>query len=131
MTLKTSSLHQYLSECIAGTIFGLAAVKLGMDYSDLFDEYNRPKELSTEIADKMEELGIDSAYIAASVQKALLIAFSQTENVSEMIDRHSELLWSILGNPDSGGHKPPKIYRKASVASHLMVLGILSPPDND
>jgi hypothetical protein len=43
-----------------------------------------------------------------------------------IVCQYTSLLWSILGDPKNGG-KPPEIYRKAGVAMHLALLGILDP----
>jgi len=74
---------------------------------------------------ELDEFGLDADLLAEQALAAVTALFIEPENADRITTELTKLLWSVLGDPDSGA--PPEIYRRAGHAMHLSFIGILSP----
>ena len=117
-----NKLQDYLCHVIAGSIVGQIAAQRRLHFEDLAGD----SSLLRVITDELTELGIDPSLLAQQSLHALVALFAQESNADLIASQFTKLLWSILGDPKNGG-LPPEIYRRAGVAMHLALLGILDP----
>lgn len=117
-----NKLEQYLGTVLAGSIVGQIAAQRRLHFEDL----RGGSSLLRALTDELTELGIDPGLLAAHSLHALVALFAQESNADLITGQFTALLWSILGDPKNGG-RPPEIYRRAGVAMHLALLGILDP----
>ena len=117
-----NKLEEYLATVLAGSLVGQLAAERGLQYSDLAPGSTTLRSLANELAN----LGFDPAILASHSLNSLVALFAQPSNADLITGQFTALLWSILGDPKNGG-RPPEIYRRAGVAMHLALLGILDP----
>lgn len=117
-----NKLEEYLATVLAGSLVGQLAAERGLSYSDLGPGSTKLRSLAEELAD----LGFDPEILASHCLNSLVALFAQPSNADLITGQFTALLWSILGDPKNGG-RPPEIYRRAGVAMHLALLGILDP----
>jgi hypothetical protein len=122
-----NKVEEYLSCAIAGSLVGQVASQRRINLASLIspDLENSTPTLRA-LSDELTELGINPDALANHALCALVALFVQESNADLIVDQYTSLLWTILGDPANGG-KPPEIYRKAGVAMHLSLLGILDP----
>jgi hypothetical protein len=77
------------------------------------------------LREELTEFGLDPELLAAQALAAVTSLFIEPDNADRITTELTKLLWSILGDPESGA--PPEIYRRAGHAMHLSFIGILSP----
>ncbi len=117
-----NKLEEYLATVLAGSLVGQLAAERGLSYSDLAPGSTTLRSLANELAN----LGFDPEILASHSLNSLVALFAQPSNADLITGQFTALLWSILGDPKNGG-RPPEIYRRAGVAMHLALLGILDP----
>jgi len=121
---ERDEMEHYLSIAISGSLVGQIAAKRDLDLDEFLDQDSpRLAAICTEI----EELGIYPPLVARSMLLALVTLLSSEANLRIATEEYSKLLWSILGDPKTGGEDPPKIYLKAAQAMHLCQIGLLNP----
>lgn len=127
MAPSQTKVEEYLSSAIAGSLIGQVASRRCISFSTLLgpDLDGESSELRN-LSDEITEIGIDPDVLATHALLSLVSLFVESSNAELIIDRFSSLLWTILGDPKNGG-RPPEIYRRAGVAMHLALLGILDP----
>jgi hypothetical protein len=74
---------------------------------------------------ELTEFGLDADLLAEQALAAVTALFIEPDNADRITTELTRLLWSILGDPESGA--PPELYRRAGQAMHLSFVGILSP----
>jgi hypothetical protein len=122
-----NKVEEYLSCAIAGSLVGQVASQRRIDLSSLISpDLEDSTPTLRALSDELTELGINPDALANHALCALVALFVQESNADLIVDQYTSLLWTILGDPTNGG-KPPEIYRKAGVAMHLSLLGILDP----
>lgn len=120
-------LEEYLATAVAGSLIGQLARKRDIPMGDLFAcGLLNPSPVVRELATELENLGFDPQLLASQSLYALVALFAEESNADLITSQFTALLWSILGDPKNGG-SPPEIYRRAGVAMHLTLLGILDP----
>lgn len=120
-------LEEYLATAVAGSLIGQLARKRDIPMRELFaDGMETPSPTVRALATELDDLGIDAQLLASQSLMALVALFAQESNADLITGQFTALLWSILGDPKNGG-SPPEIYRRAGVAMHLTLLGILDP----
>lgn len=120
-------LEEYLATAVAGSLIGQIARQREIPMRELFaDGIATPSTIVRELATELDDLGIDTQLLASQTLLALVALFAQESNADLITSQFTALLWSILGDPKNGG-SPPEIYRRAGVAMHLALLGILDP----
>jgi len=127
MTHEQTKVEEYLSSAIAGSLIGQIANRRELSFSTLLGprcDGDSP-ELRA-LSDELTELGINPDVLANHVLSCLVALFVEESNANLIVGQYTSLLWSVLGDPANGG-KPPEIYRKAGVAMHLALIGILDP----
>lgn len=117
-----NKLEEYLATVLAGSLIGQLAAERGLNYADLAPGGTTLRSLADELAD----LGFNPELAATHCLHALVALFAQPSNADLITGQFTALLWSLLGDPKNGG-RPPEIYRRAGVAMHLALLGILDP----
>lgn len=122
MADSPNKLEEYLATVLAGSLVGQLAAERGLSYSDLGPGSATLQSLASELS----ELGFDPELSATHCLHSLVALFAQPSNADLITGQFTALLWSILGDPKNGG-RPPEIYRRAGVAMHLALLGILDP----
>jgi len=121
---RCDDMEAFLSTAISGALVGQIAAKREIPIEDFMEENSG---LLHGVCDELEELGIYPPLIARSTLIALSNLLAQDQNIDIVTKEFAQLLWSILGNPESGGEKPPAIYYKAARAVHLVQVGFLNP----
>ena len=127
MSPAQTKVEEYLSCALARSLVGQVASTRDLNLATLIGpdcESGTPQLRA--LSDELTELGINPDLLANHALCALVALFVQESNADLIIGQYTSLLWSILGDPKNGG-KPPEIYRKAGVAMHLSLLGILDP----
>lgn len=123
---EQTKVEEFLSTALAGSLVGQIAAERRISFTTLagpnFD--GESPELRA-LADELTELGIYPDQLANHALIALVSLFMENSNAELIITQYTSLLWTILGDPKSGA--PPEIYRRAGVAMHLALLGILDP----
>jgi hypothetical protein len=74
---------------------------------------------------ELVEFGLDPELLSQQALAAITALIIEPENADRVSTELTNLLWSILGDPESGS--PPEIYRRAGQAMHLSFISILSP----
>jgi hypothetical protein len=127
MTRTPTKLEEYLSSALAGSLVGQVARHRGTDLEDLvLGHLNGDNNQVTELANAITELGIDPDLLAAHALTAITALFMEPQNAATLRAQFTGLMWTILGNPKTGG-APPELYHKAGAALHMVLLGILDP----
>lgn len=123
MTTPTDKVSDYIATAIGGSIIGQMARRRSISTDDLLTQGN---PLLRSLADELSELGLDPHLIANHTLAALVALFIEEGNADRIITTFTNLLWTVLGDPENGGN-PPEIYRRAGVAMHLTLLGLIDP----
>ncbi len=127
MTPTPDKLASYLATALAGSLIGQIARQREIPFRQMFGpDGHTCAPVIQSIATELGDLGIDAELLASQALVALVALFAQDENAELITSQYTSLLWSILGDPKNGG-SPPEIYRRAGVAMHLTLLGILDP----
>lgn len=123
---EQTKVEEFLSTALAGSLVGQIAAERRISFTTLvgpnFD--GESPELRA-LTNELTELGIYPDQLANHALIALVSLFMENSNAELIITQYTSLLWTILGDPKSGA--PPEIYRRAGVAMHLALLGILDP----
>lgn len=120
-------LEEYLATALAGSLIGQLARQREISVGDLFGSgFDTASPTVKTLASELDDLDIDVQLLASQSLLALVALFAQESNADLITSQFTALLWSILGDPKNGG-SPPEIYRRAGVAMHLALLGILDP----
>lgn len=124
---EPNRLEEYLATALAGSLIGQLARQREIPMGDLFASgFDTASPTVKTLATELDDLGIDVQLLASQSLLALVALFAQESNADLITSQFTALLWSILGDPKNGG-SPPEIYRRAGVAMHLALLGILDP----
>lgn len=127
MSAPPTKVEEYLSCALAGALVGQLAARRELDFMTLIGpNFDGDSPELRSLSDELTELGIDPNLLATHALTALVALFVEQNNADLIVGQYTSLLWSILGDPKNGG-SPPEIYRKAGVAMHLSLLGILDP----
>jgi hypothetical protein len=127
MKREQNKVEEYLSSAIAGSLIGQIASRRELSfYTLLGPSFDGDSPELRALSDELTELGINPDLLANHALSSLVALFVEESNANLIVCQYTSLLWSILGDPKNGG-KPPEIYRKAGVAMHLALLGILDP----
>ena len=124
MTAPTKNpIEDYLTSVLAGSMVGLLALHRDLDVDTL---------LSTDRADlcdlqhELVDLGLYPRELAAQSLNAIGSLLVHETNADSLVTTITDILWSVLGDPENGG-QPPEIYRRAAIATHLVFIGLLIP----
>lgn len=123
MTTSNDKVTDYIATAIGGSLIGQIARQRSISIEELLDRDN-PKLRA--LGDELAVLGIDPHLLANHVTAAFTALFVEESNADHIITTFTQLLWTVLGDPENGG-KPPEIYRRAGVAMHLMLLSLIDP----
>lgn len=124
-------LTQYMGSALMGSLVSQIAHARGIDPSSLFNPGGAGLAPSaTRILEELVAHGVDPAALGANALAALCLLLLDPDNAALLIDQFARLLWTTLGDPDSGGATPPEVYRRAGCALHLVLVGLLQP-END
>lgn len=120
----TDKVQSFLTDVIAGSIAGQIALERDLDFAQL----TRPKspELRA-ICREITDLGLDPEVLSNHVLNGLVALFALPHNADVMTENFTQLIWTILGDPENGGEKPPPLYQKAGKAMHLTFVSLLDP----
>lgn len=127
MTTPSSSIEQWVTRVIAGSLLTQLAETRCVDV-EAPDASEHIAHLSNELA----ELGLDPEHVARHVMYAMAGLLMRPENSNALVTAFTDVLWTILGDPDRNGDKPPEIYRRAGFYLFVSFLGLFdsSIPDN-
>jgi hypothetical protein len=120
----TDKIQSFLTDVIAGSLAGQIALERDLDLAQL----TAPKSpelraISREIID----LGLDPELLSNHVLNGLVALFASPRNAEVMTENFTQLIWTILGDPENGGGTPPPLYQKAGQAMHLTFVSLLDP----
>ena len=119
---SSTSVRDYLSCAMAGSLIGQMAMARDISVEAVL----APNSMALQsLRTELDEFGLDADLLAEQALAAITALFIQPENADRITTELTKLLWSVLGDPDSGA--PPEIYRRAGHAMHLSFIGILSP----
>lgn len=122
MSALGSPVREYLASALTGSLVAQRALRDGLRPEAL--ENLTPAQINAWAAE-MKTLGIDPERIADHAICALVLLFTQPDNREQMLRCLASVLWTILGDPESGD--PPEIYRKAAVGVWYSFLITLDP----
>lgn len=119
---SSTSVRDYLSCAMAGSLIGQMAMARDISVEAVL----APNSMALQsLRTELDEFGLDADLLAEQALAAVTALFIEPENADRITTELTKLLWSVLGDPDSGA--PPEIYRRAGHAMHLSFIGILSP----
>lgn len=122
MSLEENKVQEFVSSAVAGSLIGQIAAHRGLSLEDI----NYSDKL-TDMAYEIRDFGLNPHLLTEHALSALVVMFMEEANAEHLVSSITDLLWSLLGDPKSGGTKPPELYRKAGLAMHLFFLGLLDP----
>jgi hypothetical protein len=127
MTATSISVQQWITQVVSSSLLTQLATTRNVDL-DAPDASDRVTALSFELA----ELGLDPEYVSQHVMFAMTSLLMKQENSQSLIDGFTDILWSVLGDPQRNGAQPPELYRRTAFYLFIAVLGILDPdiPEN-
>jgi len=126
MSAEQTKVEEYLSSALAGSLVGQIAAQRRISFITLLgSDFDGESPELRSLANELTELGICPDQLANHALSALVSLFMANSNAELIVAQYTSLLWTILGDPKSGA--PPEIYRRAGVAMHLALLGILDP----
>jgi len=126
MSAEQTKVEEYLSSALAGSLVGQIAAQRRISFITLLgSDFDGESPELRSLSDELTELGICPDQLANHALIALVSLFMANGNAELIVAQYTSLLWTILGDPKSGA--PPEIYRRAGVAMHLALLGILDP----
>lgn len=128
MTETPTPIESWLSSALCGSLVAQIAKKRGLAFDALANADTT--ELSTEteaILSELHDLGITGTLTTEHVMASLTCLFIHPDNADAIIDAFTGILWSVLGDPERNGGKPPDIYRRAGFAMHVALLGFFDP----
>lgn len=115
-------MRDYLSYALAGSLIGQMAMARDISVEAVLV----PDSLALRsLREELTEFGLDPELLAAQALAAVTSLFIEPDNADRITTELTNLLWSILGDPESGA--PPELYRRAGQAMHLSFIGVLSP----
>lgn len=123
MNQPSDRIQAYLASALAGSLVGQLAQRRDLSFEDLVADDNARLNV---LRDEITELGVDPRLLANHALCALVAVFVEESNAELVIQNLTNLLWSILGDPEHGG-SPPEIYRRAGLAMHLTLIGLIDP----
>lgn len=119
---SSTSVRDYLSCAMAGSLIGQMAMARAISVEAVL----APNSMALQsLRTELDEFGLDADLLAEQALAAVTALFIEPENADRITTELTKLLWSVLGDPESGS--PPEIYRRAGHAMHLSFIGILSP----
>lgn len=128
MTETPTPIESWLSSALAGSLVAQIAIKRGLAFDDLGDAAATELSPQTEaILSELHNLGITGTLTTEHVMASLTCLFIQPDNAEAIIDTFTGILWSVLGDPERNGGKPPDIYRRAGFLMHLALVGFFDP----
>lgn len=125
MTEAPNNIEEFVSQTVAGSMIAQIARHRDLDLENVLN-LRRPEDVMG-IAYELEQLGLDPSLTAKHLMLALAAMFIERENATTIIDAFADILWKILGAPDTGGKEPPALYRKAAFVMHLTLTGFFDP----
>lgn len=127
MTESPTPVSDWLSSAICGSLVAQVASKRGLDFNDLANDANRLSTETDAILQELHDLGVTGTHTTEHVMASLACLFMHPHNADTVVESFTGILWSILGDPERNGEKPPDIYRKAGFAMHVALLGFFDP----
>ncbi len=119
---STTSVREYVRAALSGSLIGQMAMTRDISIEAVLT----PNSLALEsLHAELTEFGLDPELLAQQAMAAITALIIEPDNADRVVTELTKLLWSILGDPESGS--PPEIYRRAGQAMHLSFVGILSP----
>ena len=126
MSTEQTRVEEYLSAALSGSILGQIANRRQIHITTLLGPaFDGDSPELNALIEELTELGVCADTLANHALCALVALFVEEGNADLIVSQYTSLLWTILGDPKSGS--PPEIYRRAGVAMHLALLGILDP----
>lgn len=120
---SSDKVESYLAQAVAGSLIGAVAARRNQDITEFVDpESPKLRALFEELC----EMGIYPHVLANHSLTALAALFCEPDNANHIVTSLTDLLWTILGDPENGG-SPPELYRRAGSAMHVTLLGLLCP----
>lgn len=117
-----TTVRDYLSYALAGSLIGQMAMARDISVEVVLV----PDSLALRsLREELTEFGLDPELLAAQALAAVTSLFIEPDNADRITTELTKLLWTILGDPESGA--PPELYRHAGHAMFLSFIGIISP----
>lgn len=123
MSAPVSPIHGYLASALTGSIVAQRLLASGAD-PDTVTSRLTPEQVRY-WARELDALGIDPDLLAEHTVTCLVLFLAETNNQQKIRSHLADVLWRILGDPESGD--PPDIYRKAAFGVWYSILITLDP----
>ena len=118
----STTVRAYLAYALAGSLIGQMAMARDISAEVVLV----PNSLALRsLREELTEFGLDPELLATQALAAVTSLFIEPDNADRITTELTRLLWSILGDPESGA--PPELYRQAGHAMFLSFIGIVSP----
>lgn len=119
---SSTTVRAYLAYALAGSLIGQMAMARDISAEVILV----PNSLALRsLREELTEFGLDPELLATQALAAVTSLFIEPDNADRITTGLTRLLWSILGDPESGA--PPELYRHAGHAMFLSFIGIISP----
>lgn len=120
-----SPIQSYLAKTLHGALIQAYGDLHDMDLIDLV---NPEKPESSEVNTVLREtLGINFDELAFYALNSICELMADDRVADSHISNLASALWMSLGDPTTGGTKPPEIYTDAAQTVYIMLLVILNP----
>lgn len=119
---SSTTLREYLTRALGGSLIGQMAVAREVSVEAVL----APQSAALcSLRAELTEFGLEPELLAEQALTALTALLIEPDNAERIVIELTKLLWSILGDPESGA--PPELYRHAGHAMFLSFIGIISP----
>lgn len=123
-----SPMQTYLSKTLHGSLMGAYGQLHGVSITELLD----PENPAAIVADTLlkNTLGVNYDELAFYALASICELMSNSEVADAHVNGIANTLWASLGNPETGGKTPPKIYKDTAYTIYIMLIVILNPTVN-
>jgi len=120
----SDKVQSFITDVVASSLVGQLALERDLDFAQLTSPES--PELRA-LRRALTDLGIDPQVVSNHVLNGLVALFASPHNAEVLTENFTQLIWTILGDPENGGEKPPPLYQKAGQALHLTFVSLLDP----
>lgn len=120
-----SPIQNYLSKTLHGALMEAYGQLHDIPITELLD----PENPAAIVADTVlkNTLGVNYDELAFYALSAVCELLTNTEVADAHVNGVANTLWASLGNPETGGYDPPKIYKDTAYTIYIMFVVILNP----
>lgn len=113
-----------LPACLEGVLVAQLAQHRGLGAEEVFAN---DRQIIKQLRQELDALGINCKALSDAHVDALVGIFSTDRAIDDLGAAFAELLWHLLGDPETGGKKPPQRYVEATQTLWVSFLGAINP----